>query len=244
MTDTIRLAIEQSQNGIMLHLVDLPGAFTRARTFRIAIDKVPYEAEAYWRWIDKSFDDSGYNIEIIQKENTKAQIDDGDTEILILRDKIMERPYFEQLKKRALKSAEDFKKLYDSIPDKELNDTTKNRTTFYGKVPSNAKEMLAHADFVKDYYLNRIDISFGENENDFVANRIKCIKLIEADDQAYKNKVITKHEESWTTAKVLRRFIWHDRIHARALYRFAVEEWGEDKICNSFKFDATPGFKR
>lgn len=241
MSETIRLAIEQSPNGIMLHLVDLPGAFSRARMFRYAINKVPYEAEMYWRWIGKSFDDSGYNIEVIQKENTRAQIDDGDTQILVLRDKIMEQPYYEQLKKLALKSAEDFKKLYDSVPDKEFNDVKKNRTTFYGKVPSSAKEMLAHADFVKDFYLNRIDISFGEDQNDFVANRVKCIKLIEADEKAYKNKVIVKNEESWTTAKVLRRFIWHDRIHARALYRFAVREWGEDKICNPFKFDLTSG---
>jgi len=29
--------------------------------------------------------------------------------------------------------------------------------------------------------------------------------------------------EQWTETKVLRRFIWHDRIHAKALYRHGLK---------------------
>ena len=35
--------------------------------------------------------------------------------------------------------------------------------------------------------------------------------------------------------KVLRRFIWHDRIHAKAMWRTAVALWGSE-IKNPFYF--------
>ena len=31
--------------------------------------------------------------------------------------------------------------------------------------------------------------------------------------------------ELWTMRKVLRRFLWHDRIHARAMWRTASALW-------------------
>ena len=42
--------------------------------------------------------------------------------------------------------------------------------------------------------------------------------------------------EVWSVRKVLRRFIWHDRIHARAMYRMAVKAFGADKVKNPFCF--------
>ncbi len=41
--------------------------------------------------------------------------------------------------------------------------------------------------------------------------------------------------ESWTMRKVLRRFLWHDRIHAKAMWRTAVVLWGSE-IKNPFYF--------
>lgn len=36
--------------------------------------------------------------------------------------------------------------------------------------------------------------------------------------------------------KMLHRFLWHDRIHGRAMYRMAVREFGEKGIPNPFRF--------
>lgn len=36
--------------------------------------------------------------------------------------------------------------------------------------------------------------------------------------------------------KVLRRFIWHDRIHAKAMYRMATKVFGAESIENPFCF--------
>ena len=42
--------------------------------------------------------------------------------------------------------------------------------------------------------------------------------------------------ELWTMRKVIRRFLWHDRIHARAMWRTATSLWGRDEIPNPFFF--------
>lgn len=242
MAKLIRVAVEENHKGTMVHLIDTPGAFTRAKKLDDAIAKVIDETRMYESWVGKTYNELEsleYEVEVVQKEITNAQLDDGDTEILTLRDKDLDPAYFNQLKMLALKSAVDFQKLYDSIPDKECNDDSKIRTTFYGKVPSNAKKMLFHVDKVTAYYLSRININFSEDKNDLVANRIQSLKLIESDKEAMNNPIVFIDNEYWTTAKVLRRFIWHDRIHARALYRFAVKKWGYDNICDPFNFGMT-----
>ena len=43
--------------------------------------------------------------------------------------------------------------------------------------------------------------------------------------------------EKWSLRKVLRRFIWHDRIHAKTMYRIAVKTFGIEAIPNVFKFN-------
>ncbi|GAK00699.1 hypothetical protein [Geomicrobium sp. JCM 19055] len=50
------------------------------------------------------------------------------------------------------------------------------------------------------------------------------------------NKVCKgSYDELWTLRKVMRRFIWHDRIHAKSMYRTANSRWGET-IENPFYF--------
>ena len=43
------------------------------------------------------------------------------------------------------------------------------------------------------------------------------------------------YDEEWSLRKVLRRFLWHDRIHARAMYRRAKTVFGE--VVDPFRFD-------
>lgn len=51
------------------------------------------------------------------------------------------------------------------------------------------------------------------------------------------NKVYKgSYGELWSLKKVLRRFIWHDRIHAKVMYRMAVRTFGEGCVWNRFGF--------
>lgn len=240
MARIIRIALEENDRGVMLHLVDMPGAFTRGKNLDEALGKVVGEARAYETWVGIPENGPDYDIEIVQRETTNARLDDGDTEILVCKDKELDANYLQQLKMLALKTANDFQRLYDSIPDPEFRDNTKERTTFYGKVPASAREMLQHVDQVNGYYLSRVNIRFSESKDNLVANRYQCLRLIEADQQAKANMLTFIDNEYWTTAKALRRFIWHDRIHARALYRFAVRAWGREGICDPFCFEGAP----
>ena len=43
--------------------------------------------------------------------------------------------------------------------------------------------------------------------------------------------------EQWTMRKTLRRFLWHDRIHAKAMWRTASALWGSS-VENPFDFIA------
>lgn len=53
-----------------------------------------------------------------------------------------------------------------------------------------------------------------------------------------KNSVFKgSYGEYWTLRKVLRRFLWHDRIHAKAMYRMAVRLFGKNEIPNVFAFE-------
>lgn len=45
------------------------------------------------------------------------------------------------------------------------------------------------------------------------------------------------YDELWSLRKVLRRFIWHDRIHAKAMYRMAVVAFGKESVPNIFLFE-------
>lgn len=49
--------------------------------------------------------------------------------------------------------------------------------------------------------------------------------------------VAGSYGESWSLRKLLRRFIRHDRIRAKAMCRMAFREFGEDANPNVFFFE-------
>lgn len=60
----------------------------------------------------------------------------------------------------------------------------------------------------------------GESTNDFLDNIV------------FKGS----YNEQWSLKKLLRRFIWHDRIHAKAMYRKTINTFGENSVENVFCF--------
>ena len=71
---------------------------------------------------------------------------------------------------------------------------------------------------------------------DIYANRMQALSELEDLPDFLSGKVYTADDgEEWTMRKVLRRFLWHDRIHAKAMWRTAKALWGED-VANPFYF--------
>ena len=142
---------------------------------------------------------------------------------------------YEELKALVLKSARDFYALYSSISNK-TESCLPQRRTFYGAVPRTAQEMYEHTKNVNSYYFAEINIDV-DNEGTIYDCRKRGFERLEQRPNFLDNAVIEgSYDELWSLRKVMRRFLWHDRIHAKAMYRMAVKTFGAFGADNTFKF--------
>ncbi len=232
---TVECVWEHNGNDTLLYAVNLPGAYARGPSKEIAVEKMVAEVGSYLRWKGESIPER-ITIEIVQEASCDLQICDADSDVLFAaaKEPLTMEEYL-KLKTLALKSAEDFWKLYASIPDKDKSDMPLRRT-FYGSVPRTAAEMYAHTKNVNAYYFAEIDVD-GDNEGTILDCRRRGFAALECKPDFLKNPVIEgSYAESWTLRKVLRRFLWHDRIHARAMYRMAIRTFGQNAVPNVFCF--------
>lgn len=111
-----------------------------------------------------------------------------------------------------------------------------NRTTFYGQIPRTAFEMYEHTKNVNRYYFGEIGVC-ADNEGSIAECRERGFALLERQPDFLRNRVYHgTYAEEWSLRKVLRRFVWHDRIHAKAMYRMAIKTFGVDAVPNVFSF--------
>ncbi len=229
----IRCVWEHKGNDTLLYAVDFPGAFTRGENLEIAKAQMPREIRAYAAWcsLDVGAVD---NIEILQDAACDLEVRDADSDVLFEAEKLpMTMAEYQKLKAVALKSAADFLALYETIPDKHKG-IASPRKTFYGQVPRTAEEMYQHTKSVNAYYFGEIDVE-ADNDGTILECRQRGFETLEKQPDFLRNPIIEgSYGESWTLRKVLRRFIWHDRIHAKAMYKMAVQIWGADRIPNLF----------
>jgi hypothetical protein len=231
----IRCVWEHNGNDTIMYSVNCIGAFTRGISKEIAMEKMHKEINSYLDWKGESIPES-LTIEIVQEKESTLQVCDADSDVLFNEEK---RPLlieeYTHLKELALKSSKDFLRLYDEIPDKNMSDLPK-RKTFYGEVPRTANEMYEHTKNVNSYYFGEIGVEAG-NDGTIFECRKKGFELLEKELYYLNNNVVIgSYDELWSLRKVLRRFIWHDRIHAKAMYKMAIKTFDKGTINNVFKF--------
>ena len=226
---------EHNGNDTLLYSVDYIGAYTRGESLEIAKAKMPGEIVSYLKWLG---DDTSDNIEVVitQEKDSELAIKDADSDVLFESEKApLTADEYGKLKALALKSAKDFLALYDSIPAKSAT-AIAERKTFYGQIPRTADEMYVHTKNVNEYYFAEIEVD-ADNDGTIYECRRRGFKALEAKPDFLQNAVIEgSYGEDWSLRKVLRRFIWHDRIHARAMYRMAVKVFGTENVVNPFCF--------
>lgn len=230
----IRCVWEHNGNDSILYANNFVGAFTRGESKDIALQKMAGEVASYLEWKGEAVPDS-LEAMITQEKASALTISDADSDVLFEEEKEpLSRAEYEELKALALKSAQDFLDLYEAIPDKNKS-CLPVRKTFYGQVPRTASEMYEHTKNVNDYYFGEIGVE-TDHEGTIVDCRQRGFVLLEGQPDFLKNIVsLGSYNEEWSLRKVLRRFIWHDRIHAKAMYRMAVRTFGGD-ILNVFHF--------
>ena len=232
---TIKCVWEHNGNDTLLYAIDYIGAYTRGESLEIAKAKIPREIVSYLKWLDEDTTDD-MEIIIVGEKDSDLAIKDADSDVLFESEKApLSIDEYEKLKALALKSAKDFLALYESIPDKSATAITE-RKTFYGPVPRTADEMYEHTKNVNEYYFAEIEVD-ADNSGNIYECRKRGLEALEAKPDFLQNPVIEgSYGEDWSLRKVLRRFIWHDRIHARAMYRMAVKVFGAENIANPFCF--------
>lgn len=230
-----RCVWEHNGNDSLLYSVDYAGAFTRGESREIALGKMRNEIASYLDWTGKITAEM-VDTTIVQEKESELQIADADSDVIFDNEKEpLSKEEYLYLKDLALKSAGDFHQLYLSIPDKNVS-CLPERKTFYGTRPRTAQEMYNHTKNVNAYYFGEVGIN-ADNEGTIRECRERGFALLEKDWEFLNNPVVEgSYDELWSVRKMLRRFIWHDRIHARAMYRMAVKTFGADRTGNPFSF--------
>ena len=75
------------------------------------------------------------------------------------------------------------------------------------------------------------------NDGDIAASRARGFALLEQRPGYLENPVVDgSYGEQWSLKKVCRRFVWHDRIHAKAMWRMACRTFGAGSVPDVFCF--------
>lgn len=229
----VNCAWEHNGNDTLLYALDHPGAFTRGASLSEASAKLEREVQAWCLWAGAPVPEH-VTPEVVQDASCELAVRDADSDVMLCgEDKPITEREYAYLKGLALKSASDFLALYDSVPDKNAAAGVR-RKTFYGQVPRTAEEMYTHTKNVNAYYFGEIGVE-ADNEGDILQCRISGFEALEAMEGYLENQVVEgSYGEKWSLRKVLRRFIWHDRIHAKAMYRMATTLFGRETVCDPF----------
>lgn len=231
----IEAVCEYNDLGYLIYAANFPGAFVRGTTENEALAKFPGELRSYLRWCGGTPEKEAPEIDVVQRKLSGLQICDADSDVLFdLERSPMTEAEYEAMKLLTLKSARDFCALYQSIPHPDISGRAPRRT-FYGAVPRTPRQMYVHVNETTAYYAAAFGIAL-ENLPDLYANRMQALAELEQLPEFLSGKVYAAPDgELWTLRKALRRFLWHDRIHARAMWRTATALWG-DQVENPFFF--------
>ena len=97
--------------------------------------------------------------------------------------------------------------------------------------------MYQHTKNVNAYYFGEIGTD-TDNSGSILDCRQRGFEALEKQPNFLDLGVLDgSYGELWSLKKVLRRFIWHDRIHAKAMYRMGTRTFGKSKIPDIFCFD-------
>ena len=207
---------EHNGDDTLLYATDYIGAYARGENLEAAMEKMAQEITSYCKWCGKEIGDS-IEIVITQEKKSELNIKDADSDVLLETEKApLSAEEYQHLKALALKSAQDFLTLYHSIPQKDAT-ISPTRKTFYGQVPRSANEMYEHTKSVNAYYFAEIDVD-ADNAGDIYACRKRGFEALEGKAKFLENALTEgSYGEDWSLRKVLRRFIWHDRIRAKEM---------------------------
>jgi hypothetical protein len=214
----MNVVFETNKRGYLGWIPQYPGAYLRGKTIDDACAKIVCEMREYGEWIDSIIEDN--DIEEISIIESKLAIEDADSDIILETEKQDYRDIkqFAHECELAILSAEKAMNIFDACHNKSTIDTTMVRKTFYGDVYTTIEGQFNHIVNVQDYYLYQIK-SEADVKTSLVLGRQNTIRAIKGKYEKEGNRLYMNGSEEWSIRKVLRRLIWHDRIHMKAIIR-------------------------
>lgn len=234
-----KAVLEYNDKGVTLWSLRYPGAFARGETAAEAVRKLPAACRRYrlWAKLPIEADAAGdEQVRCTRKIKVDAPVEEGFTAALFPEEKLaLDMARYTSLKTLCLISARDLEALFASIPQKDRA-LLKSRRTVYGKVPVTAREMLSHVIEAQRTWSTLFGVNLGESQG-LLADRKRLFAGLERQPGYLDGRLVTGPDgELWTLRKLLRRLLWHDALHGRALYRKAVTFWQKERIKNPFGF--------
>ena len=234
-----KAVLEYNDKGVTLWSLRYPGAFARGETAAEAVRKLPAACRRYrlWAKLPIEADAAGdEQVRCTRKIKVDAPVEEGFTAALFPEEKLaLDMARYMSLKTLCLISARDLEALFASIPQKDRA-LLKSRRTVYGKVPVTAREMLSHVIEAQRTWAALFGMDLGESQG-LLADRKRLFAGLERQPGYLDGRLVTGPDgELWTLRKLLRRLLWHDALHGRALYRKAVTFWQKERIKNPFGF--------
>ncbi len=232
---SIRCVWEHNGNDTLLYCIDYPGAYARGSSFSEAAEKIPAAVRSYCKWCGGAMP-ADLSAFAVQEKCSELNIADADSDVIFEEEKApLSLAEYQVLKALVLRSASDFERLYRAVPDKEKT-VLPARKTFYGHVPRTAAQMYAHTKSVNAYYFGEIGVE-ADNEGFIPDCRRRGFEQLEMISGFLEMPAKEgSYGEWWSLRKVMRRFLWHDRIHARAMLRMAEKTFPGENIENPFCF--------
>lgn len=231
----MKAALEYSGKGCLLWSLDCPGAFARGVTREEAAAKLPADVAAWCRWA--GWDMPAGPVEIAEEKfQPDMSVEDADSDMIFACERApLTAEQYAALRELVLRSARDLDGLYAAVPDPDAP-LGGERATFYGQYPNTARKMFEHTNSVTAYYVCEVGADH-DNLPGCCENRLAGLAAVEVLPE-FLNRPAEEgsYGEWWSVRKMLRRFLWHDRIHARAMYRRARSVWGE-AIPDIFRFE-------
>ena len=228
----VPVAFETNGRGWLGFLVRPPGAFVRGPTRREALLKTDPEVRSYLRWAGVR-GRRRYIGRVAEVRRTRLKVEDADREFLLGQDRgPVDREEFAVFRSLILRSARSFQEMWDGVQHPGRVEPGRVRGTFWGRNPATPREVYDHVFRTQSYYLSRLGLEAGlEGSGDFVSSRVRCLAALQEGWRAGAGtEAVEVSRELWTLRKVLRRLLWHDRIHARALFRMLERQAEEGTI--------------
>lgn len=214
----MHIIYETNGLGFLGWITDLPGAYIRGKTLEEARGKVNKEIALYNEWLNfERAVDMQINEEI---KKSDLHIEDADSDIIFDSELIdfAKKDDFLFWCDKVLISGTKTEEIYKRMKNKSLIDITMKRKTFYGDVYCTINDQYRHIVNVQNYYLNQIGTEMNIAD-ELRLNRMEFIGKLKEKYLKEGNKLYRNESEDWTIKKLIRRTIWHDRIHIRAIER-------------------------